>query len=237
VLTGPIYIEGAEPGDVIEVRIKAIDIAIPFACNSTAGFLAREYPNGSKIIPLDTVRMIGTFGPGIEIPLKPFFGSMGVAPPPDSGRLNSTAPGLHAGNLDNKELGVGTALYIPVFVPGAMFEIGDGHAGQGNGEVDITALETALRGRLQFVVHKDMKLTWPRGETPTHWIAMGMDKDLTTATKIAIREGVKLLGDKYGMTPTDAYQLISTACDVSVTQLVDGNMGMHVMIPKRLFVK
>jgi acetamidase/formamidase len=237
VLTGPIYVEGAEPGDVLEVRIKTVTIATALACNSTAGFLRGEYPNGSKLVPLDRTRMIGTFAPGIEIPLAPFFGSIGVAPPRDSGRVNSAPPSIHAGNLDNKELVAGTTLFIPVHIKGALLLAGDGHASQGNGEVDITALETALRGRFQIIVRKGKTLTWPRAETPTHWIAMGTHADLTTATKIAVREAVKLLVEWKGLTPTEAYQLISVACDVSVTQLVDGTMGMHVMIPKKIFTK
>jgi acetamidase/formamidase len=151
------------------------------------------------------------------------------------GRVNSAPPGIHAGNLDNKELVAGTTLYIPIHVKGALFEVGDGHAAQGNGEVDITALETSLRGHLQLIVRKDMKLTWPRGETPTHWIAMGIDRDLTQATKIAVREAIALLQSVKGMSRDDAYMLISTAGDVSVTQLVDQTVGVHVMIPKSLF--
>ena len=152
---------------------------------------------------------------------------------------NSTLcpPSTHAGNLDNKELVAGTILYIPVKKQGALFQAGDGHAAQGDGEVDITALETALRGRFQFIVRKDMKLTWPRGETRTHWIAMGTDSNLTTATKTAVRQAIVLLGDVKGMSREDAYMLVSTGCDVRITQLVDGTMGVHVMIPKALFVE
>ena len=244
ILTGPVYVNGAEPGDVLEVRIKTVDLAIPFACNSfgpRSGFLPEAFPGVSKsrIVPLDVKRMIGHFSDslGIEIPLNPFFGSMGVAPPPSRGRVNSAPPDIHAGNLDNKELVAGTILYIPVHVRGALFQAGDGHAAQGDGEVDITALETALRGRFQFIVRKDMKLTWPRGETATHWIAMGTDSSLTIAAKVAVREAIGLLADVKGMSREDAYMLVSTGCDVRITQLVDGTMGVHVMIPKRLFVK
>jgi acetamidase/formamidase len=242
ILTGPVYIEGADSGDVLEVRIKKIDLSVPWACNgfsSRSGFIPEDFPNTArtKVIRLDAKSMIGHFGPGIDIPLHPFFGSMGVAPPASMGKVNSAPPGIHAGNLDNKELVEGSTLYIPIHTKGALFEIGDGHAGQGNGEVDITALETSLRGHLQFVVRKDMHLTWPRGETPTHYIAMGIDKDLTQATKIAVRQAIELLVQVKGMTREDAYQLVSTACDVDITQLVDGPVGVHVMIPKRLFVK
>lgn len=241
ILTGPIYVEGAEPGDVLEVRIKAVELDIPYACNSfssRSGFLPEDFPKTSrtKIVPLDMQRMVGHFdSTGIEIPLRPFFGSMGLAPA--SGRINSAPPSTHAGNLDNKELVAGTILYIPVKARGALFEAGDGHAAQGDGEVDITALETAMRGRFQFFVRKDMKLTWPRGETRTHWIAMGTDSNLTIATKTAVRQAIALLGDVYGLSREDAYMLISTACDVRITQLVDGTVGAHVMIPKELFTR
>ena len=240
ILTGPVYVEGADSGDVLEVRIEQIDLVMPYACNSfggRSGFLPEDFQQGgrTKIIRFDKARMVGKFADGIEIPLKPFFGSMGVAPPKSMGRVNSAPPGMHAGNLDNKELVAGTTLYIPIHAKGALFEIGDGHAAQGNGEVDITALETSLRGRLQLIVRKDMHLTWPRGETPTHWIAMGIDRDLTQATKIAVREAIALLVSVKGMSREDAYMLVSTACDVEVTQLVDQTVGVHVMIPKSLF--
>ena len=137
--------------------------------------------------------MTAEFTPGIVIPLQPFFGSMGVAPAPELGRVSSNPPGRHAGNLDNKELVAGSTLYIPVFAPGALFEIGDGHAAQGDGEVDQTAIETSLRGRLQLTVRKDMKLTWPRAETPTDYISMATDPDLTVATTMAIQEMVDFL--------------------------------------------
>jgi acetamidase/formamidase len=240
ILTGPIYVEGADSGDVLEVRFKSIKPAIDYACNSfgsTSGFLPEDFPNTSrtKIIELDTVRMLGHFAPGITIPLHPFFGSVGVAPPASMGRVNSAPPGIHAGNLDNKELVAGTTLYIPVWTKGALLEVGDGHAGQGNGEVDITAMETSLVGRLQLVVRKDMHLSWPRAETPTHYIAMGIDKDLTQATKLAVRQAIELLGQVKGMSREEAYQLVSVAGDVDVTQLVDGPVGVHVMIPKAIF--
>jgi acetamidase/formamidase len=239
ILTGPIYVEGADSGDVLEVRILQIDLKIPYAYNSfggKSGFIPEDYGySRTKIIPLDKKTMMAHFGPGIDIPLHPFFGSIGDAPPPSMGRVNSAPPGIYAGNLDNKELVAGTTLYIPVHTKGALLEIGDGHAGQGNGEVDITALETSLIGRFQLIVRKDLKLTWPRGETPTHWIAMGIDKDLVTATKTAIRQAIDFLVTMKGMNKDDAYMLVSTACDVDITQLVDGPVGVHVMIPKKIF--
>jgi len=253
ILTGPIYVEGADSGDVLEVRFKSIRPAIDYACNSfssRSGFLPEDFPGTAKtkIIELDTVRMLGRFRqdttgshgtprPDIILPLHPFFGSVGVAPPAASGRVNSAPPGIHAGNLDNKELVEGTALFIPVWAKGALLNIGDGHAGQGNGEVDITAMETSLTGRLQLIVHKNVHQTWPRAETPTHYIAMGTDSALVTATKTAVRQAIELLVDLQGMTREDAYQLVSISSDVDITQLVDGTVGVHVMIPKRLFAK
>src|SRR5438445_9306132 len=160
-----------------------------------------------KIIPLDRDRMLARFAPGIEIPLHPFFGSMGVAPPESYGRVNSAPPGLHAGNMDNKELVAGTTLFLPVHAKGALFEIGDGHAGQGNGEVDITALETSLTGTLQFVLRKDLKTDYPRGETPTHYISMGFDEDLTQATRLAVRHMIEFLVATRGLSRDEAYML------------------------------
>ena len=238
ILTGPIYVNGADSGDVLEIHIKKIDLAIPYAYNAfggKSGFLPEDFGYSKmRIIPLDKRTMLAHFADGIDIPIRPFFGSIGDAPPASMGRLNSAPPGIHAGNLDNKELVAGTTLYIPVHTPGALLEIGDGHAGQGNGEVDITALETSLVGTFQIIVRKDMHLTWPRGETPTHWIAMGTDKDLVQATKIAVRQAIEFLMSR-GLSKDDAYMLTSVACDVDVTQLVDGNVGVHVMIPKAIF--
>lgn len=189
----------------------------------------------TRIIQLDGDRMIAPFGNGIEIPLRPFFGSMGVAPPPEAGRWNSSPPWIHAGNLDNKEFIAGTRLFIPVHVAGALFEVGDGHAAQGDGEVDQTAIETSLRGRLQFIVHKDMRLEWPIGETPTHWIAMGTHEDLTEATRITVDQAVDFLMRERGLDEMEAYRLTSIAVDLRITQLVDGFVGVHAMIPKNIF--
>lgn len=239
ILTGPIYVEGAQPGDVLEVRIRDIRLAIPYAYNAFrpgAGFLPEDFPYPKmKIIPLDARRMVAKFADGIEIPLRPFFGSMGVAPPESAGRINSAPPGIHAGNLDNKELVAGTSLFIPVHVRGALFLVGDGHAGQGNGEVTITALETSLSGTLQFLVHKERKLKWPRAETPTHFITMGLHEDLNEATRLAVREMIDFLTSEKGLTRDDAYMLASVAADLSITQLVDGTKGVHMMIPKAIF--
>ena len=237
ILTGPIAIDEAEPGDVLEVQIVSIDIDADFACNGFGlgrGFLPMEYPySRAKIIPLDRKRMLADFSPGIAIPLHPFFGSMGVAPA--GSRIDSAPPFAHAGNMDNKELVAGTKLFIPVAVKGALFETGDGHAGQGNGEVDITALETYLTGTFRFVVHKDRHLLWPRAETPTAYISMGFSKDLKEATEHALRDMIEFLMDTKHLSRDDAYMLSSVAVDLDITQLVDGNVGVHALCPKDIF--
>jgi acetamidase/formamidase len=241
ILNGPVFIDGAEPGDTVEVRILKIDLAIPYGYNGFrygAGFQTEEFPYAkTKIIPLDREKMIGHFAPGIDIPLHPFFGSMGVAPPPAVGRYDSAPPTFIGGNMDNKELQVGSTVYFPVFVPGALFEIGDGHANQGNGESDITAIETSLVGTLQFILHKHTGQTYPRAETATHYIAMGFDDDLTVATHRAIDQMIDFLVAEKHMTRDEAYMLISVAADVDITELVDRNKGVHVMMPKAVFVK
>ena len=236
ILTGPIFVDGAEPGDALEVRILSIQLSIPYGYNGCSGFLRENCkPNSTKIIPIDRKKMTAEFAPGIIIPLHPFFGSMGVAPPPAAGRVSSTPPGIHAGNLDNRELVAGATLFIPVHVTGALFEIGDGHAAQGDGEVDQTAIETSLRGRVQLLVRKGMTLAWPRAETPTDYISMGTDEDLTKATKIAIQQMVDFLAATKGLDKLAAYQLTSIAGNVVVTQLVDQKVGVHVKMPKSIF--
>jgi acetamidase/formamidase len=247
ILTGPVAVAEAQPGDVLEVRIQKVAIDVPWACNSFGagrGFLPNDFPySRTKIIRLDRDKMIGHFAPGVDIPLHPFFGSMGIATP--AGKTDSAPPWMNAGNMDNKELVAGTTLFLPVNTKGANFEAGDGHAGQGNGEVDITALETQLTGTFQFIVHKGSlddtnRLVWPRAETPTQYIAMGFHEDLKSATEMAVRNMITFLADQNPDHPhlshDDAYSLISVACDVDITQLVDlPRVGVHVMCPKNLF--
>ena len=238
ILTGPVYVADAEPGDVLEVEILSISLPIDYGYNGCKGFLPQNCEQDApfKVLTLDRKRMTSEFLPGIVIPLHPFFGSMGVAPAPETGRLSSNPPGRHAGNLDNRELVAGSTLYIPVFVRGALFEIGDGHAAQGDGEVDQTAIETSLRGRLRLTVRKDMKLTWPRAETAFDYISMATDPDLAEATKGAIQEMVDFLVAEKKLSRHQAYQLVSVAGNVAVTQLVDKpNVGVHVRMPKSVF--
>jgi len=252
ILTGPVAIAEAQPGDVLEVRIKKISLDTNWACNGFGkghSFLSQDFDySHSKIIPLDRKRMVANFAPNITIPLHPFFGSIGIAPPESAGKWNSAPPWIHGGNMDNKELVAGTTVFYPVWAPGALFEAGDGHAGQGNGEVDITALETFLTGTFEFIIHKGAAtaehLDWPRAVTATHYIAMGFDEDLTKATQIAVRNMIAFLSDPDKaaehpafppLTKDDAYALISTACDVDISELVDVKDGVHVMCAKSLF--
>jgi acetamidase/formamidase len=238
ILTGPVFVESAEPGDVLEVKVLSIDFPIDYGYNGCSGFIPENCDRSApiKIFTLDKKTMTAEYMPGIVIPLKPFFGSMGVAPAPALGRVSSNPPGKHAGNMDNRELVAGSTLYIPVFVPGALFEIGDGHAAQGDGEVDQTAIETSLRGRLQLTVRKEMKLVWPRAETSTDYISMASDENLTTATTLAIQEMVDFLAASRKLTKHQAYQVVSIAGNVAITQLVDKPVvGVHVKVPKSIF--
>lgn len=236
ILTGPVFVTGAEPGDALEVKVLSIDLPIAYGYNGCSGFIRENCAagRGPTIIQMDRKAMTASLF-GVVIPLKPFFGSMGVAPPPSHGRVSSNPPGIHAGNLDNKELVAGATLWIPVHVPGALFEIGDGHAAQGDGEVNQTGLETSMRGRVQLTVRKGMTLAWPRAETATHFISMGTDVDLTKATRIAIQEMIDFLAATKKLDKHQAYQLTSLAGDVAITQLVDGTMGVHVKMAKSIF--
>lgn len=238
ILTGPVYVEGAAPGDVLQVDVLEVDLPIDYGYNGCSGFTRENCPEEraerSRLFRFDRDDMTSEFAPGIDIPLRPFFGSMGVAPPPDAGRWSSVPPWIHAGNIDNKELVAGTTLYIPVWVEGALFEAGDGHAAQGDGEVDQTAIETSLRGRLRLTVRKDMSLEWPIAETPTHWITMGSDEDLAEATRITINNTIDFLADRLELPRGEAYRLISLAVDLRITQLVDQKLGVHAMVPKAL---
>lgn len=236
-LTGPIYVEGAEPGDTLEVRILGYEFLHPFgrvSFSSRGGTLPDEFPyEGIRLVRFDPAAGTAQFGPGILLPLAPFFGSIGVAP--GRGRVSSSPPGPHTGNLDNKELVAGSTLYLPVHVFGALLSMGDGHALQGDGEVTGSALETSLRGIVQIHVRKGKRMPWPRAETPTHFIAMGLNPDLDEAARLATREMIDFLVAEKGLTRDEAYLLCSLAMDLRVTQLVDGTKGIHAMLPKSIF--
>jgi acetamidase/formamidase len=241
VLTGPIEIKGAMPGDVLEVRILEINLALDWAYNRQGvytGALPEEFTAPwVRIIPLNREARTAEVAKGVVVPIdRPFFGTMGLAPDPSMGRISSGPPGVHTGNLDNKDLVAGTTLYMPVHAPGALFSAGDAHAAQGHGEVDLTAIETGLRGKFQFILRKDMKLTWPRAETPTHWIVMGLNPNLEEAMKIAVRETIDLITKRFPhLSREEAYMIASVAVDYHVTQVVDGTKGIHGMIPKSIF--
>lgn len=238
ILTGPVAVAGAEPGDVLEVRIESVTLRQDWGWNlirPLSGALPEEFPEMRVVnIPLDCETMTAKLSWGAELPLAPFFGVMGVAPPAGWGRATSIVPRAFGGNLDNKELVGGTVLYLPVFAKGALFSCGDGHAVQGDGEVCVTAVETALTGVFGFSVRKDLGWTYPRAETPTHWITMGMDPDLDQCMARALRDMISLLGERAGLSREDAYMLCSLAADLRITQAVNGNRGVHCMIEKRL---
>jgi acetamidase/formamidase len=236
-LTGPIAIDGARPGDVLEVRIRDIAYLQAWGWNLQVpllGTLPEDFPELHRIhVPLDAVNNLVRMPWGQELALDPFFGNFGVAPPPGWGRLSSKEPRAFGGNMDNKELGVGTTVYFPVFVDGALFSAGDGHALQGDGEVCLTAIETALAGTFEFILRTDLMLTLPRAEKPDAWITMGFDEDLDDAVKQALRDMIRLIGELSGLSPQDAYTLCSIAADLRVTQMVDGNKGIHCVIAKK----
>jgi acetamidase/formamidase len=238
ILTGPIFVEGAQPGQVLEVRIRDVQLRQNWAYNTIrplSGTLQDDFHRKrTLIIPLDRARMTARLSWGLELPLSPFFGIMAVAPPEAWGRITSIVPRAHGGNLDNKWLGAGTTLYLPVFNEGALFSCGDGHAVQGDGEVCVTALETALQGTFEFHLRPDLALAYPRAETPTHYMTMGMDPDLDQCVVIALRDMIKLIGEKASLSAEDAYMLCSIAADLHVTQTVNGSKGVHVTIEKGL---
>ena len=238
ILTGPVAIKGAKPGDVLEVRILDVKLRQDWGFNvirPLAGTLQDDFHEMRLMhIPLDRERNIGRLPWGLELPLAPFFGVMGVAPPPAWGRITSVVPRAHGGNLDNKELVTGATLYLPVFVDGAMFSCGDGHGAQGDGEVCITAIETALQGTFEFILRDDVRLSYPRAETPKHYITMGMDPDLDQCAVIALRDMIKLICERSNLSKEDAYTLCSLAADLHVTQTVNGSKGIHVMLEKSL---
>ena len=235
ILTGPVHVSGAEPGDTLEIRILDIELTTDWGWNiirPLKGALPEDFPNLSRrVIPIDRQANVARLPWGVDIPLRPFFGIIGVAPPPAYGLVSSVEPREYGGNIDNKEFIPGTSLFLPVFVPGANLSVGDGHAVQGDGEVCLTALETCLKGRFQVIVHKQ-SLNFPRAITPTHYIAMGMDVDLDDAAKQALRNMIKWLTEIKPWTAEEAYVFCSLACDLHVTQLVDGNKGIHAMVSR-----
>jgi acetamidase/formamidase len=235
ILTGPVAVRGALPGDTLEVRILGIELTADWGWNiirPLKGALPEEFSELSRrTIPIDREAAVARLPWGVDVPLRPFFGIIGVAPPPKYGRVSSIEPREYGGNIDNKEFVPGTSLFLPVFVPGANFSAGDGHAVQGDGEVCLTALETCLKGVFQVTLHK-RPLNFPRAITPTHYIAMGFDADLDNAAKQALRNMIAWLLELKPWTAEEAYVFCSLACDLHVTQIVDGNKGIHAMVSR-----
>jgi acetamidase/formamidase len=238
-LTGPIYVEGAEPGDVLEVKILGFEFLHPYGVSGFLpdnGTLPDDFPYAHfKLIRFNSARGTADFGHGVTLKLEPFFGSIGVAPSALSGRVSSGPPGSFGGNLDNRELVAGSTLYLPVHTPGALLSMGDAHAMQGDGEASLTAVETSVRGTVQVSVRKGKRLKWPRAETPTHYITMGLHADLDEAARMAVREAIDFLVTEKGIPEDDAYVLCSIGVSLRITQLVDGTKGVHAMIPKSIF--
>jgi acetamidase/formamidase len=238
-LSGPIAVNNAQPGDTLEIRLRSIDLWLPIAGQGIVpnrGLLPEEFPYArDRALWLNLETKTVEYLPGVVLPLKPFWGVIGVAPPPGMGRVPSGPPNVFGGNMDNRDLGPGSTLYLPVHVPGALLSLGDGHAVQGYGEVCLSALETSMQGEIQVVLHKGKRILWPRAETPTHYMTMGLHTDLDEAAKIATREMLDWLVEMKGLTREDAYMLASLAMDLVVTQVVDITKGIHALMPKAIF--
>ena len=240
-LNGPIYVKDAVPGDTLEIRIRSVDVWLPLAGQSftpNRGLLPEDFPyRRDRALFLDLEKKTVDYLPGVVLPLTPFWGVIGVAPPAAMGRVLSGPPNVFGGNMDNKDLGAGSTLYLPVHVPGALLSIGVGHAAQGHGVVCLSAIEASLKGEVQVILHKGKRITWPRGETATHYMTMGLHTDLDEATKMATREMITWMTELKGLTREDAYMLASLAMDLIVTQVVDGTKGIHALMPKAIFKK
>jgi len=237
-MTGPIAVAGAAPGDELIVEILAMKLAQDWGWNAMRpgkGSLPDDFPQARLIhVGIDQKRSRIKMPWGLELEAQPFFGVIGVAPPPEDGPQTSVVPRAFGGNIDNKNLRAGATLHLPVFNPGGLLSVGDGHAAQGDGEVCLTAIETGLRGTLRVSVKKNAGLARPWAETPLHWITMSFDEDLDRAAQDAVREMVALIVNRGGLSAADAYTLCSVAADVHVTQLVNINKGAHVMLKKSL---
>jgi acetamidase/formamidase len=238
ILTGPIAVKGAKTGDVLQVDILDIKLTQAYGYNIVSplrGMFGTEQPRQkTTIIPIDLATGLAEVLPGVRLPSRPFFGQMGVAPPRDWGRLDSRPPNKYGGNIDNKELLPGARLFLPVWVDGALFSVGDGHALQGDGEANQTAIETSLQGRLRLSVRRDLKIELPFAVTPEALITMGFHEDLDDAARIAMREMIRMLESHCGLDFHDGYRLCSLAADMRITQFVNGNRGVHAMLARQV---
>jgi acetamidase/formamidase len=241
ILTGPVGVRGAQPGDVLEIRVLDVRLRQDWgytAVRPLAGALPDDIESFEQIhTRIDRDAKVGTLPWGLKLPLRPFFGVMGVSPPKAWGAISTIEPRAHGGNIDNKHMVPGSTLYLPVFNEGAGFSVGDGHAVQGDGEVCVTAIETALAGEFEIHVRRDLALDFPAAETPSHLIAMGMDPDLDAAARDALRRMVERVVRATGLSRNRAFMLMSLVADVHVTQLVNGHKGIHVMMPKTALQK
>ena len=241
-LTGPIYVNGAEPGDVLEVKLQDISPRLPIGFNAIRpgwGALPQQFTEPRlRFIPLDLDKGVAQFpnGSGISIPLKPFFGILGVAT--DETNRSSVPPGVYGGNIDNRELRVGSSIFLPIFVPGALFSLGDGHAAQGDGEINVTAIETSMNGTIQIKLRKDLQLSAPLAETPTDIITLGFGETLDQAFEFALQQMITFLEHFAGLSAEDAYVLCSLAVNFHITQVVNRpHKGVHGMLPKSILPK
>lgn len=241
ILTGPVAVKGAKPGDVLQVDIVDIRLTQPYGYNVVSplkGMFGSDTPlQKTTIIPINLNSGLADIAPGVRVPTRPFFGQMGVAPPKSWGRLDSRPPNKHGGNIDNKELIAGTRLFLPVWVDGALFSVGDGHAAQGDGEINQTAIETSLDGHFRLSLRRDLALDWPLATTPGHLMTMAFHEDLDDAARIAMRSMIDLLERIYAMEFHDAYRFCSIAADMRVTQFVNGNRGIHVLLRRDLLTQ
>jgi acetamidase/formamidase len=241
IVTGPIYVEGAEPGDMLEVRVLDVAFRVPYGVNSTGpGWGAApdllDEP-AAKIIRLDLERRVALFTANVEVPLAPFMGIVAVAPPPHLVKVSTKPPGAFGGNIDFRHLIAGATLYLPVFNEGALLYTGDGHAVQGDGEVDGTAIEISLTPTFQLIVHKGLgkEMKWPRAEDATHHYVMGMDEDLGKALRNAVHETAAFLQNRARLSPAEAYALCSLTVDFRIGEAVNNVLMVYGAIPKKIF--
>jgi acetamidase/formamidase len=239
ICTGPVAIAGAKPGQVLQVDIEAIEPYYDWGYTHVRPLLGALPDDFSELrvihSTLDRTRRAWRLPWGQTVPFAPFFGVMGVAPPAAWGTISTLPPRRNGGNLDNKELTAGATLYLPIFTAGALFSVGDGHGAQGDGEVCVNAVETGLTGTFRLTVRDDIELQWPMAETATHMMTMAFDPDLDDCVVIALRQMIELLCVRARLDRYQAYMLCSLAADLRVTQVVNGNKGIHVLLDKRYF--
>ena len=240
-LNGPIYVKGAEPGDVLEIHILSVDVRLPIAGQSFrpgGGTLPEEFPyQKDRVLWIDLKNKTIEYAPGVKVPVHAFWGVVATAPPAEMGRVKSGPPSFYGGNMDNRHLTTGTTLYLPVSVAGGLLSIGDGHAAQGDGEVAGSAIETSLKGEIQIVLRKQEHLKWPRAETETQLMTIGLNPDLDEAAKIATSQMLDFIAERYSLTRENAYFLCSAAMDLTISENVDGTKGVHATINKSIFGK